>query len=69
MDAQRWHRLEELFHHATALPHAERAAFLDGVSTDDPDLAAELAGLLNATGMSEAFVEEVMRRAVGKERR
>jgi uncharacterized tellurite resistance protein B-like protein len=68
MDAERWHRLEELFHSAVALPAAKRAGFVRRVSTDDPELAAELSGLLGATRVSDGFVEEVMRRAMGRQR-
>ncbi len=63
MDPDRWHRLEELFHQATALPRRERAALVERACAGDYDLAADLNGLLHATTVSEGFVEEVLRRA------
>ena len=42
----RWSRLESLFHAAADLPVAERKAFLESATTDDPSLAAEVLELL-----------------------
>ena len=42
----RWSRLESLFHAAADLPEAERKAFLESATPDDPSLAAEVLDLL-----------------------
>lgn len=52
MDAERWRRLDELFHRAVDLAPPARAAFLAAECGDDPELQRELALLLegDATG-------------------
>ena len=42
----RWNRLEQMFYAALALPHEERAQFLDRECADDPALRAEVESLL-----------------------
>jgi serine/threonine-protein kinase len=49
--ADRWQRIEEIFHHAAALADGERTAFLDAASYDDPELRSEVERLL-ASGNS-----------------
>ncbi len=46
MDAERWTRLQALFHGALDLPERERDAFLSENSTDDPTLARDARALL-----------------------
>ena len=54
MIAERWKRVEELYHAANALPIDERAAFLDEACGGDTALRREVASLLDeatATGV------------------
>lgn len=44
-----WHRLEELFHRASALPEAEREAYARAQAGDDPELLRELLAMLRAS--------------------
>jgi eukaryotic-like serine/threonine-protein kinase len=46
VDARRWERVQELFHRAVELPHAERPAFLLEACPADPELQAEVEALL-----------------------
>ncbi len=46
MDAERWRRINELFHAALERGPAARGAFLDEACAGDPDLRAEVASLL-----------------------
>jgi len=46
MDAQRWQRIEELFHAAVELPEGEREVFVVAACNDDPDVGAELLAML-----------------------
>src|SRR5436305_5913665 len=45
-DAESWKRLDEHFHVANELAPAERAAYVESVSTEDPGLGDELRSLL-----------------------
>ena len=51
-------RLEERFAAALATPPAERPAFLQSLSVDDPKLAAEIATLLQAYESSGDYLEQ-----------
>jgi hypothetical protein len=48
MDPERWRDIQELFHDAADLPHAERRALLEARAreTGDPGLVAEVEALL-----------------------
>jgi serine/threonine-protein kinase len=46
MDTARWTRLQELFHAATALPPAERRAWLERADTTDPSLVDDVLQML-----------------------
>jgi serine/threonine-protein kinase len=46
MDAERWERLQSLFHRATELPEPERQAFVAAACGDDTALGAEALALL-----------------------
>jgi serine/threonine protein kinase/tetratricopeptide (TPR) repeat protein len=48
MSADRWHRLNEIFHAAIALEPDERAAYLHGRSGDDESLRREAEALIEA---------------------
>ena len=42
MDAERFKRIQEIFHHAVALPEAERDAYIEAACGDDEDLRREV---------------------------
>ena len=46
MNRARWDLLQSLFHDAVALPPEARAAFVERVAGSDPELVADLAGML-----------------------
>jgi len=46
MNRARWDLLQSLFHEAVALPPEARAAFVERVAGSDPELVADLAGML-----------------------
>ena len=54
--ADRWQRIEDVYHRALELPAAERAAFLDDVCADDRELRAELASLLADDSAASSFM-------------
>jgi serine/threonine protein kinase len=58
MDAERWSRLEQLYHEARARAGIERTAFLARACADDPPLLAELQSLLDEDVRSGSFLEE-----------
>jgi eukaryotic-like serine/threonine-protein kinase len=47
MDAQRWVRIEELFHAAAELPEREREAFVAAACEGDPDVGSEVLAMLD----------------------
>jgi hypothetical protein len=54
MNAQRWHRIEELFDHALELPESQRNGFLDEECAGDPELLHELGVLLASLPAADA---------------
>ena len=58
MDADRWSRLEALYHQATALAGEERTAFLARACGPDRDLFAQVQSLLSESAAGAAFLEE-----------
>ncbi len=46
MEPDRWQRVKALFHEALELPAEERAGFLEAYRQDDPEIVAEVEGLL-----------------------
>ena len=46
MDAERWSRIQQLYHEAAALDDADRVAFLARVGREDQTLRAEIESLL-----------------------
>ena len=56
MTAQRWQRLEDLFHSMLALPPEQRAAALAEACGDDDQLRVEVERLLRADAHASAFV-------------
>jgi serine/threonine protein kinase/tetratricopeptide (TPR) repeat protein len=65
VDPERWSRLQELFHAASALPPEGRAAYLGEACPDDPEIQREVLALL--AGQADApdqLADEVRRAAV-----
>jgi len=62
-DSERWHRIEALFDAVSALPEAEREAWLDNACKDDPSLKAEVLELLQFDGEATGNVRASVRAA------
>jgi eukaryotic-like serine/threonine-protein kinase len=58
MDADRWSRIQQLYHEAAALDDSDRAAFLARVGREDHTLRAEIESLLADDDLGESFLEE-----------
>jgi tetratricopeptide (TPR) repeat protein len=56
MDAARWEQLQTLFHAATALSRADRAAYLTARAADAPDLIAELTAMLEEDERADSIL-------------
>ncbi len=56
-DPARWDRIEELFREALERPEADRLAFLDAQSGEDPELLAEVLALLEADGRDHSLLD------------
>ena len=48
MSPERWRRIDQLFQAAADLPPAERSAYLDGESIEDPELRSAVEEMLSA---------------------
>jgi hypothetical protein len=59
MDAQRWERIQDLFHRAADLPAAEQQSLLAAECAEDPEMVAEVTALLRGRQIRRA-VEEVL---------
>ena len=57
MDATLWQRVKDVLGTALDLPEHERAAFLDSVCAESPELRAEVDSLLNAGRNATRFIE------------
>ena len=58
VDADRWSRVEGLYHQAVLLDRAERASFLARACSDDQDLRAEVESLLDEDAGGDPFLDE-----------
>jgi eukaryotic-like serine/threonine-protein kinase len=56
MNAERWKRIQELFHHVVPLSPEERARFLDRECVNDPSMKAEIEELVHAHQATGKFV-------------
>lgn len=65
MTADRWERLQTLFHSASELPAEERASFLERECDDDVGLRAEVERLLVETDVADRRIEGVIDAAAG----
>src|SRR5215831_8207804 len=57
MDAQRWDRVEELFHQAADLPRTDQQAFLDSACGGDESIRAEVAAMLEEDSRSASLLD------------
>jgi serine/threonine protein kinase len=58
MTAERWRRLERMFHEALARPQDERGPFLSASCADDPALRVDAIRLIEAHARLGAFIDE-----------
>lgn len=65
MDADRWRKLEEVFHAAASLDPEARPAFVRRACHGERALGAEVERLLAAGDRAEGFVADVIREAGG----
>src|SRR5271167_1908473 len=56
MNAERWKRIEEVYHSALASPPARRAALLDELCSDDLEMRREVESLLDAREQAGNFL-------------
>jgi eukaryotic-like serine/threonine-protein kinase len=66
MQAERWQRVESLFHAAAQLPMARRAAFLEESCGTDEELRREVESLLSQEQGAERFLEKPALEVAGK---
>ena len=64
MSAERWRRIEELYHAAQARPANERAAFLDEACAGDATLRQDIESLLAQPVSTDGFLERPALEAV-----
>jgi tetratricopeptide (TPR) repeat protein/tRNA A-37 threonylcarbamoyl transferase component Bud32 len=64
MNAERWPRIEELFHRAADLAPTERAAFLDEACAGDDDLRRDVDALLAHDATQDGAMQAAVGRAV-----
>ncbi len=63
MDQQRWNRIEELFHAASAMGEEDREAYVAAACAGDDALQAEVLSLLNADGQGDSLLHAEVSRA------
>ena len=64
MNAERWQRIEDLFHQAADLPPAQRSAFLDQACAGDEDLRRDVDALLAHDATQDVAMQAAVGRAV-----
>src|SRR6185312_13307578 len=57
MDAERWARIQEVFHRAVEMPAADQDAFLDAECGDDRSLREEVSALLDEDARGESLLD------------
>ena len=67
MNAERWKRIEEVYHSALASPRAGRAALLDELCSGDCDMRREVESLLEAV-LAEFYLTNAARKAAESRR-
>jgi hypothetical protein len=63
MDAERWRRIEVLFHAAAALPPHARSKFVHAATTPDISLYADVTALLQADPSASAVLDRILAHA------
>jgi len=66
LDAERWRRIQELFHATLEQPEAERAAFLDASCGADARLRAEVQALLEADARDTSLLNRDLGAVAGR---
>src|SRR6185312_9003865 len=57
MDAERWARIQDVFHRAADMPAADRDAFLDAECGADDELRQEVSALLDEDARGESLLD------------
>jgi serine/threonine protein kinase len=58
LDRGRWTRIQNLFHEAAALPHADQRAFLESACGDEETLVADVLALLDEDARSASLLDQ-----------
>ncbi|MCC7155821.1 MAG: serine/threonine protein kinase [Bryobacterales bacterium] len=58
MDAERWERIQTLFHQAEALPAGERRVFLETAAGGAADIVEDVLSLLDESGAGDSILNE-----------
>jgi hypothetical protein len=73
MEADRWRRVEQLYHSALKVAATERATFLQPQCKDDDTLLSEVESLLACDNAAQGFIEapafDVLARQIASEQR
>ncbi|MGH7680472.1 MAG: tetratricopeptide repeat protein [Candidatus Eiseniibacteriota bacterium] len=65
MDAQRWERIQTLFHEAADLPPEDQRAFVEARCLDDPSLVADILGMLSEDRREESLLDRPIGEVAG----
>ncbi len=66
MDAQRWERIQALFHEAAGLPRAEQRAHVAARCSDDPTLVDEVLALLEEDARGDSLLDQSLGQFAGR---
>ena len=69
MDAQRWERIQTLFHEAADLPPADQRAFLEARTADDPSIVPDVLGMLAEDRREGSLLDHPIWRSRGQRSR
>ena len=58
MDAQRWERIQDLFHRAADLPAADQQSLLAAECAEDPEMVAEVTALLREDASGSPLLDD-----------
>ncbi|MDX1390068.1 MAG: protein kinase, partial [Acidobacteriota bacterium] len=58
MDAERWERVQRIFHEAIALPEERRREYVNRACADTPEIAAEVLALLAEDGSTASPLDD-----------
>jgi eukaryotic-like serine/threonine-protein kinase len=65
MEAQRWQRIQAVFHEATARPTLERSSFLEQACAGDAELLAKVAGMLREDALGNCVLDRDLASVAG----